>query len=345
MPALILKRSSRVMPGLRGTPAGMITTSAPLSASPSWSSPAGREGTGMGAARQRRQVCMRVAGRHAFDRLARLVPASRWTIAFRGRRCGTLVRGVCACKQAYRLRCRQQQPARLAWRDSACCLPAALLACVALDCGLAVDVADVGGHAGGPRNIIQGQLAHVGRQLQQRSVGRRRHRVTSGQGGSGGGARRRAGRQPSCMHRSLQLPRTFISSDRGWPMPPVSSSRGKGVVQGEAAAAAAGSRFCGTARTLNPPIAGTPLALVLNLTDSGTTVAAAERVVGHRGAIQGPWTPSARHVGSPAAPSTATLRSGTPVAKPRLPALAMSALARRRAAAAMMKSNQTTGRR
>jgi hypothetical protein len=40
MPALILNRSSRVMPGLRGTPAGMITTSQPLSASASWSSPA-----------------------------------------------------------------------------------------------------------------------------------------------------------------------------------------------------------------------------------------------------------------------------------------------------------------
>ncbi len=40
MPALILNRSSRVMPGLRGTPAGMITTCAPFRASPSWSSPA-----------------------------------------------------------------------------------------------------------------------------------------------------------------------------------------------------------------------------------------------------------------------------------------------------------------
>lgn len=29
MPALVLKRSSRVIPGLRGTPAGMTTTSAP----------------------------------------------------------------------------------------------------------------------------------------------------------------------------------------------------------------------------------------------------------------------------------------------------------------------------
>ena len=35
-----LKRSSRVMPGLRGTPAGMMTTSLPESASPSCSSPA-----------------------------------------------------------------------------------------------------------------------------------------------------------------------------------------------------------------------------------------------------------------------------------------------------------------
>lgn len=43
-PALILNRSSRVMPGLRGTPAGMMTTCAPLSASPSWSSPGRRRG-------------------------------------------------------------------------------------------------------------------------------------------------------------------------------------------------------------------------------------------------------------------------------------------------------------
>ena len=40
MPALILNRSSRVMPGLRGTPAGMMTTSHPFSASWSWSGPA-----------------------------------------------------------------------------------------------------------------------------------------------------------------------------------------------------------------------------------------------------------------------------------------------------------------
>ena len=40
MPALILKRSSRVMPGLRGTPAGMMTTSASLRAAPSSASPA-----------------------------------------------------------------------------------------------------------------------------------------------------------------------------------------------------------------------------------------------------------------------------------------------------------------
>ena len=40
IPALILNRSSRVMPGLRGTPAGMMTTSQPLSASWSWSGPA-----------------------------------------------------------------------------------------------------------------------------------------------------------------------------------------------------------------------------------------------------------------------------------------------------------------
>lgn len=39
MPALMLKRSSRVMPGLRGTPAGMTTSSAPLRASASWSAP------------------------------------------------------------------------------------------------------------------------------------------------------------------------------------------------------------------------------------------------------------------------------------------------------------------
>lgn len=37
IPALMLNKSSRVMPGLRGTPAGMTTTSAPLSASKSWS--------------------------------------------------------------------------------------------------------------------------------------------------------------------------------------------------------------------------------------------------------------------------------------------------------------------
>mmetsp|Transcript_9092 Transcript_9092/g.18826 ORF Transcript_9092/g.18826 Transcript_9092/m.18826 type:complete len:258 (+) Transcript_9092:820-1593(+) len=39
MPALVLKRSSRVMPGLRGTPAGMITSSAPSSASSSAPAP------------------------------------------------------------------------------------------------------------------------------------------------------------------------------------------------------------------------------------------------------------------------------------------------------------------
>lgn len=39
MPALILKRSSRVMPGLRGTPAGMITKSHPVNAASSSSGP------------------------------------------------------------------------------------------------------------------------------------------------------------------------------------------------------------------------------------------------------------------------------------------------------------------
>ena len=34
MDAFVLKRSSRVMPGLRGTPAGMMTSFASLSASP-----------------------------------------------------------------------------------------------------------------------------------------------------------------------------------------------------------------------------------------------------------------------------------------------------------------------
>ncbi|RHN40939.1 hypothetical protein MtrunA17_Chr8g0360511 [Medicago truncatula] len=40
MPALMLKRSSRVIPGFLGTPAGIITTSAPSKAFPSSSSPA-----------------------------------------------------------------------------------------------------------------------------------------------------------------------------------------------------------------------------------------------------------------------------------------------------------------
>jgi len=39
MPALTLKRSSRVIPGFRGTPAGIRTTSAPWSAAPSCVSP------------------------------------------------------------------------------------------------------------------------------------------------------------------------------------------------------------------------------------------------------------------------------------------------------------------
>ena len=39
MPALMLKRSSRVMPGLRGTPAGMMTRSQPVRQSPSSSAP------------------------------------------------------------------------------------------------------------------------------------------------------------------------------------------------------------------------------------------------------------------------------------------------------------------
>ena len=39
MDPLVLNRSSRVMPGLRGTPAGTTTTSHPFRASPSWSSP------------------------------------------------------------------------------------------------------------------------------------------------------------------------------------------------------------------------------------------------------------------------------------------------------------------
>mmetsp|Transcript_33598 Transcript_33598/g.88238 ORF Transcript_33598/g.88238 Transcript_33598/m.88238 type:complete len:237 (+) Transcript_33598:1865-2575(+) len=37
IPALTAKRSSRVIPGFRGTPAGMTTTSAPSRAVPSWS--------------------------------------------------------------------------------------------------------------------------------------------------------------------------------------------------------------------------------------------------------------------------------------------------------------------
>jgi len=39
MPALIAKRSSRVMPGFLGTPAGITTTSHPFRASSSWSAP------------------------------------------------------------------------------------------------------------------------------------------------------------------------------------------------------------------------------------------------------------------------------------------------------------------
>ena len=40
MPALMLKRSSRVIPGFLGTPAGIITISDPSNACPSCSSPA-----------------------------------------------------------------------------------------------------------------------------------------------------------------------------------------------------------------------------------------------------------------------------------------------------------------
>jgi hypothetical protein len=39
IPALILKRSSRVMPGLRGIPAGMTTIEQPVRAAANWSSP------------------------------------------------------------------------------------------------------------------------------------------------------------------------------------------------------------------------------------------------------------------------------------------------------------------
>jgi len=38
-PALVLNRSSRVIPGLRGTPAGMTTTSQPVNASSNCSAP------------------------------------------------------------------------------------------------------------------------------------------------------------------------------------------------------------------------------------------------------------------------------------------------------------------
>ena len=40
IPALISNRSSRVIPGLRGTPAGMMTRSQPFNASASESAPA-----------------------------------------------------------------------------------------------------------------------------------------------------------------------------------------------------------------------------------------------------------------------------------------------------------------
>jgi len=39
MPALILNRSSRVIPGLRGMPAGIITMSVPFKHCGSWASP------------------------------------------------------------------------------------------------------------------------------------------------------------------------------------------------------------------------------------------------------------------------------------------------------------------
>lgn len=49
MEALVLKRSSRVMPGLRGTPAGMTTTSAPVSVSSNPPLVFGGQDTGLGS--------------------------------------------------------------------------------------------------------------------------------------------------------------------------------------------------------------------------------------------------------------------------------------------------------
>ena len=43
---------------------------------------------------------------------------------------------------------------------------------IALDGCLAVDVAHVGGHTGGARDIVQSQLANIGGQLQGRRRGR-----------------------------------------------------------------------------------------------------------------------------------------------------------------------------
>jgi hypothetical protein len=48
MPALVLKRSSLVMPGFLGTPAGMTTTSAPDSASSNPAFPLMGKDTGLG---------------------------------------------------------------------------------------------------------------------------------------------------------------------------------------------------------------------------------------------------------------------------------------------------------
>ena len=104
-----------------------------------------------------------------------------------------------------------------------------------LDAGAGVDVAHVSRHAGGAGNIVEGQLAHKGGELRGGQPGTGGLRRGRARGCDSSTARRRPSKAAGCVHHPRPASasarrRTFISSDRGWPMPPaggasVSTSR------------------------------------------------------------------------------------------------------------------------
>ena len=149
--ALMLKRSSRVMPGLRGTPAGISTSAQPYSASGSWSGP----------------VCA-LTWRSANTGLRWYpVPTLAAPAFLLGWGPYTLSSGRCSPQEgsACRVSCRCASWQRMQYKDRQVCRAAC--ACSVAHRYAAVNVGQVRADALSAHNVVQRQLPNQRAALQQ----------------------------------------------------------------------------------------------------------------------------------------------------------------------------------